>query len=188
MLVLASFLASAHAASAQATYTASRAGDLQLGAGVELGNSNYLSPELGGTGERLRGFGLYSTFDLRKHLGVELDFKQVSPSYGQDAYERTYELGGRYVYPLGRLRPYGKVLYGRGVFNYPRDIANLAYNLSSVGVGLDYRLSHQVNARVDYEHQHWFGFPLQPLTPNVVSVGIAYHFSGEGQCKYCAQR
>ncbi len=166
----------------QATSTASRAGDLQVGAGFALGSSNYHS-------ESLRGFDLYGTFDFKTHYGVELNFRQTSPSYGLDTYERTYEVGGRYVYPIGRsFRPYAKVMYGRGVFNYPNDIANLAYNLYTLGGGLDYRLLPSINVRVDYEHQHWFGFPIAPLQPDIVTIGVAYHFSGEGKCRFCANR
>lgn len=180
-LPVALFLAAAsHPAHAQASYTATRVGDLQVGAGVSLGQSNYDSPTLGGTGERLRGYNLYSTFDFREHFGVEVNFRQTSPSYGKDVSERTYEVGGRYVYPVGlRFRPYGKLLYGRGVFNYPENIANLAYNLGTVGGGLDFRLTRTINLRADYEHGRWFGFPLAPLQPNVVTIGVAYHFAGE---------
>ncbi len=165
---------------AQASYTASRVGDLQVGAGVSIGQSNYDSATLGGNGERLRGFNVYSTFDFREHFGVELNIRQTTPGYGRDVYERTYEAGGRYVYPVGmRLRPYAKLMYGRGVFNYPDNIANLAYNLVSAGGGLDYRLTRTINLRADYEHQRWFGFPLAPLAPNILTIGVAYHFSGE---------
>lgn len=173
---------------AQASYTASRAGDLQVGAGVSFGKSNYDSPVLGGTGESLRGFDLYGTFDFKPHFGIEANFRQTKPSYGAQVYERTYEIGGRYVYPLSRLNPYVKVMYGRGVFNYPNNIANLAYNLYSVGAGADFRLLDKVNLRADYEHQHWFGFPLAPLTPDVGTVGVAYHFGSEGRCLFCANR
>ena len=181
---------------AQASYTASRAGDLQIGAGVTFGHSNYLIPALGagfhppltGTGETLRGFNLYTTFDFKPHLGVELNFHQTSPTYGATVYERTYEVGGRYVYPIRKLYPYGKVMYGRGVFNYPQNIANLAYNLYSLGTGVDYNLRNAVNLRFDYEHQHWLSFPLQPLQPNLVTLGVAYHFSGSGRCALCESR
>ena len=181
---------------AQASYTASRAGDLQVGAGVSFGSSNYLTPALGagfnpqlsGTGESLRGLDLYSSFDFKPHLGVELNFHQTSPSYGATVYERTYEIGGRYVYPIRRFRPYGKVMYGRGVFNYPRNIANLAYNLYTLGAGVDYNLLDSVNLRVDYEYQHWLSFPLQPLEPSLVTIGVAYHFSSSGRCTFCARR
>ena len=172
----------------QASYTATRAGDLQVGAGVSFGSSNYDSPRLGGTGESLRGVDLYSTFDFRPHIGIEANFRQVKPSYGADVYERTYEIGGRYVYPISRLNPYVKLMYGRGVFNYPNNIANLAYNLYSVGAGADFRLLRNVNLRVDYEHGHWFRFPLGALTPNVGTIGAAYHFGSEGRCLLCANR
>lgn len=175
-------------AGAQATTAASRAGDLQAGGGFVLGSSDYNSAELGGTGESLRGFDLYSTFDFKPHFGVEANFRQTKPTYGEDVYERTYEIGGRYVYPFRHFEPYAKALYGRGVFNYPNGIANLAYNLYSVGGGLDYRLTRSLNVRADFEHQHWFGFPLQPLQPNVFTIGVAYHFAGEGRCHLCASR
>ena len=176
-------------AHAQASYTASRAGDLQVGGGISFGSSNYLFPQLGATfrppiagmGESLRGFNLYS-------LGVELNFRQTSPSYGRSVYERTYEIGGRYVYPVLGLRPYAKAMYGRGVFNYPDRIANLAYNSFSFGAGADYPLLRSVNLRADYEYQRWLGFPLSPLQPNIVTIGAAYHFSGEGHCRFCANR
>ena len=172
----------------QATYTASRAGDLQVGAGLALGSSDYRSPALGGTGEQLRGFDLYSTFDFKPRFGAEVGFRQTTPSYGEAVYERTYEIGGRYVYPVGRLMPYAKVMYGRGVFNYPRNIANIAYNLCGLGGGIDLRLTDRVNVRADYERQHWFGFPLQALAPNVLTIGMAYHFSGAGHCALCSNR
>lgn len=153
----------------QASSTASRTGDLQVGGGFVFGNSNYNS-------DSLRGFTVYSSFDIKDHYGLEFDLHQTTPSYGTKVYERTYELGGRYVLDFKRYRPYGKLMYGRGVFNYPNNIANLAYNLYSVGGGLDYRLRPSVNLRVDYEHQHWFGFPITPLQPNVITIGVAYHF------------
>ncbi len=183
-------------ASAQARYTASRAGDLQVGAGISFGSSDYLTSEVGsslrpmlsGGGESLRGLNVYGTFDFKPHFGAELDFRQTSPSYGNSVYERTYEAGGRFVYPLGRFRPYARATYGRGVFNYPYDIANLAYNLYGIGVGTDLPLTRAINLRVDFEHQHWFSFPLTPLAPNLVTLGVAYHFSGGGHCALCAYR
>ena len=173
---------------AQASYAATRAGDLQVGAGVSFGKSDYDSAVFGGTGESLRGFDLYSTFDFKPHFGIEANFRQTKPSYGAQVYERTYEIGGRYVYPFHLLNPYAKLMYGRGVFNYPNNIANLAYNLYSVGAGVDFRLLNSVNLRADYEHQHWFGFPLAPLTPDVATIGVAYHFGSEGKCLLCANR
>ena len=188
VLGLALCLGLSSVAHGQATATASRAGDLQAGAGFALGSSNFDSIELGGSGETLHGFDLYSTFDFKAHFGAEGNFRQTRPTYGKSVYERTYEIGGRYVYPIRRFAPYGKLLYGRGVFNYPNNVANLAYNLYSLGAGADFHLTHNINLRVDYEHQHWFGFPLQPLQPNLVTLGAAYHFGGDGRCYLCANR
>lgn len=175
-------------ANGQAAYTATRAGDLQVGVGGSFGRSNYDSAQLGGTGESLRGFDLYSTFDFKPHFGVEANFRQTRPSYGEQVYERTYEIGGRYVYPLHGLNPYAKLMYGRGVFNYPENIANLAFNLYSFGAGVDVRVLNNVNVRADFEHQHWFGFPLTALMPNIGTIGVAYHFGSEGKCLLCANR
>lgn len=182
-------------AEAQATYTASRAGDLQVGAGFVFGASHYLTPALGlsfpmplnGNGESLRGVHAYGTFDFKPHLGAEMTFGQTSPSYGAGVYERTYEIGGRYAYAVGRLRPYGKISYGRGVFNYPQSIANIAYNLSGISAGFDFNLTRSINVRGEYEHQHWFRFPLTPLAPNLAIVGVAYHFAGGGRCVLCVR-
>ncbi len=99
-------------------------------------------------------------------------------------YERTYEIGPRYVLHFGRFEPYAAVFYGRGVFNFPsvgggpngRLGANLAYNLEAAGGGVDYRLRRSINLRVDYEFQNWMGFPPHGLTPTVLDFGAAYHF------------
>ncbi len=95
-------------------------------------------------------------------------------------YERTYELGGRYVYPLNdRFVPYVKGNLGRGVFNFsgttgpgpPVQVANLAYNIQAIGAGLDLRVLPGLNVRViDYEYQWWDGFPPHGLNPQVFIV------------------
>ena len=99
-----------------------------------------------------------------------------------DQYERTYELGGRYKRRYGKFNPYARGMYGRGVFNFPFDQANLAYNLISGGVGVDYNLMRHVNVRADYEVQKWFSFPPNAttsgpqLTPQILTIGAAYRF------------
>ncbi len=162
----------------QAVPTASADGILQIGATFSLVNSDYVP-------NKLKGYGFYTTFDFRAHLGIEGEFHQANDSDPTSAiYERTYEIGPRYVRRYGRLAPYAKLLYGRGVFNYPPvfgdpnggPAANLAYNLGAVGVGVDYRLLSSMNVRADYEFQHWFGFPPNGLTPSIFSIGAAYRF------------
>jgi hypothetical protein len=48
-----------------------------------------------------------------------------------------------------------------------------------MGGGIEYRLNNAINLRVaDFEYQHWSTTTIAPngLTPEVLSVGAAYHF------------
>jgi len=165
----------------QAIPTASSAGDLQIGAMFTLANTDYRP-------DKFKGYGFYTTFDFRYHVGIEGEFHQVNdPDPKDGVYERTYEIGPRYVLRHGRYNPYAKLMYGRGVFNYPLEpvspgsstlvqTANLAYNIGAIGAGLDYRILPGLNARVDYEYQKWLSFPPNGLSPQLLSFGAAYRF------------
>ena len=159
------------AALGQARYTASRAGDLQIGGGYSIARSDY-------TVNRIRGFAFYSDFDFKSHYGIEVDFHQVNDPNPTQIYERTYEIGGRYLRRYGAASPYVKGLYGRGVFNFPKSEANLAYNMIVGGVGVDYAVHPRINVRADFEYQRWFSFPPHGLSPMLFTVGAAYHFPG----------
>jgi hypothetical protein len=164
---------------AQAIPTASADGVLQIGAMFNIGNSDYRPQDF-------KGYGFYTTFDFKYHIGIEGEFHQLNdPNSTDGVYERTYEVGPRYVLHYGRLKPYAKVLYGRGVFNYPNLVdnsgvllptANLAYNVLAGGIGADYRVLPAMNVRVDYEFQQWLSFPPNGLTPKILGVGVAYRF------------
>jgi hypothetical protein len=162
----------------QAEATASRAGDLQIGAIFNLGNSDYRP-------NHFKGYGFYTTYDFRYHIGIEGEFHQINdPDPVDGVYERTYEVGPRYVLHYGRFAPYAKVMYGRGVFNYPPvfgdpkvgPIANLAYNIFAAGAGVDYHVLPGLNVRGEYEYQRWLSFPPNGLSPKIFSVGAAYRF------------
>ena len=160
----------------QATSTASRKADLQVGVSFVYNNADYpYDPQT------LRGLGFYSTLDLSYHLGAEIAFHQANSSTGDSMYQRTYEVGPRYYRTYGRFSPYVKGMYGRGVFNFPRGVANLAYNLFAGGAGVDVRVLPYLNVRADYEYQDWMGFPATGLTPQLFTLGVAYHFPGELQ-------
>jgi opacity protein-like surface antigen len=156
---------------AHALPTASRAGDLQIGGGVALGSSNYNF-----ISSRLVGGVAYTTFDIRPHLGAEFSFRQNKSTTDSTVYERTYEIGPRIYVLKGRFEPYAKALYGRGVYNFSNNVANIAYNIYTLGGGADYRVTRSLNVRVDYEYQTWPGFPLATLHPSVITLGVAYHF------------
>jgi hypothetical protein len=157
---------------AQASPTASRRGDLQVGVGYTYANTDYVPNWVsGGTA--------YFTYDFKPHLGVEGAFRFVKDG-PTNIYEKSYEIGGRYHRTYKeRWVPYGRVMYGRGVFNFASfgvTTANLAYNMIAGGVGVDYKLRPYLNVRADYEYQNWFGFPPNGLNPQLVTIGVAYHF------------
>ncbi len=158
----------------QATSTASRRFDVQAGGQFVYAKSDYYP-------QAFLGYGGYATVDFTPHFGGEIDYRQVN-SRVDSAYERTYEVGGRYHRRYGRFSPYAKALYGRGVFNFINSgvvVANLAYNEFVFGGGVDYELLSRVNLRADYEFQHWMSFQPNGLTPQLISIGVAYHFPGE---------
>ncbi len=170
VLVLLSLLAATPLLHAQAAPTASRIGDLKIGGGFSTANSDYYY--------RFNGGAAYVNYDFLHHFGIEGEFHFVSGS--PNLYEKTYEIGGRYFRSYGKFVPYAKGMYGRGVFNYPALAdgfqPNLAYNLAAGGVGLDYKAMTHLYARVDWEYQVWFGFQNSSLSPNILTIGAAYHF------------
>lgn len=173
-LALAAFLGAVSVSQAQKLPTATRSLDIQAGGDFIFGKSDY--------GTNLKGYGGYGTIDFKPHFGLMLDFHQANGT--NQIYERTYEVGGRYVRHYGRINPYGKVMYGRGVFNFPPpsfstiSAGNLAYNLFAIGGGVDYKLKRYLNIRGDYEYQIWQSGPglINGLTPQLASIGVAYHF------------
>jgi len=167
-------LGTASLAHAQAEPTASRLGDLQVGAGFSNANTDYVP-------NRVNGPNIYFDFDFTHRFGVEGEFRFLKDG-STNIYEKTYEIGGRYYHPIKpafKFVPYAKLLYGRGVFNFAYNgvtTANLAYNMFAGGGGLDYRLIRSVNLRADFEYQKWLGFPPNGLSPSVLTIGGAYHF------------
>lgn len=166
-------------ASAQHTaYTATRDADIQVGGGfvyaLSADSGDSYGIQTGSADKHIKGYKLYGTYDFMNHFGIEANFNQVNGT--NSVYERTYEIGPRYVLHYGRFNPYARIMYGRGVFNFPYNIANLAYNVGVAGGGVDYNFSQHINIRADYEYQKWFGFPPHDLTPSLVTIGAAYHF------------
>lgn len=153
---------------AQASPTASKALDIQAGIAFTSIATDYLP-------DRVSGGMFYTDVDFTPHFGFEGEF-HFAKDGASSVYEKTYEVGGRYYRTYGNVVPYVKLMYGRGVFNFPNNAANLAYNLYAIGGGFDYKAKPYLNVRIDYEYQKWSGFPPSGLTPNLLSLGVAYHF------------
>jgi opacity protein-like surface antigen len=169
-LALAMLLGSPSLLRAQANPTAARARDLQIGVGYTIAKPDYGQ-------QNFQGLAAYADFDLRSHLGLEAEFHQVSSSSGNQSYQRSYDVGGRYFRAYGHLIPYVKVMVGLGNFNYPFGQTNLAYNLYAAGLGADYRIRPSLSLRAEYEMQRWSGFTNGGLNPQLVTLGLAYHFA-----------
>lgn len=153
----------------QAIPTADRVGVLQLGGGI-------VSADADAATARFKGIFVFADLDLTPHLGTEFELHQANTPNTDSVYERTYELGARYHRTYGRIEPYGKLMLGRGVYNYPNNVANLAYSLYAAGIGTDVRITHHVYARAEYEYQHWINFAPGTLSPSVIAIGAAYRF------------
>jgi hypothetical protein len=155
---------------AQSEATASKRLDLKVGGSFATANSDY--------GGRYSGGAAYINADFLPNLGVEGEFHFVKDS--SDLYEKTYEVGGRYYRTYRKYVPYAKVMYGRGIFNFPAlpdgFRPNLAYNLAAAGIGVDYKMKRYLYVRGDWEYQNWFGFQNSSLSPSILTIGAAYHF------------
>ncbi|HWB31613.1 MAG TPA: outer membrane beta-barrel protein [Acidobacteriaceae bacterium] len=172
LLVILSILAGTPVLRAQSLPTASRMGDLQVGGGFVFAHSGYNFNPI-----KLIGASGYATFDWHENWGIEADFHHSRATTDTTIYERTYEIGPRIFLHHGAVSPYAKLMYGRGVYNFHNDIANVAYNLYTYGAGADFHVARWLNVRGDYELQNWAGFPLGTLHPSVVTIGLAYHFN-----------
>ena len=175
-LVAALLLAAAPAALTQAIPTATRPADIQIGAGFTTARTDY-EPR------NFPGFALYLDIDPRAHWGLEAEYHQVFSSSGDQSQQRTAEIGGRYFWNFGPFSPYGKGLYGRGSFKYPFGYTQLSYNILAAGAGVDFKATRHIHARVDYEYQDWFGFQNGGLHPQLLTIGVAYHFEGKPRYK-----
>ena len=171
-LSLSFLLGGASAFYGQAVPTASRTADAQIGAGFSLARPDYQP-------QTLQGFTAYGDFDFRPHIGAEAEFHQVYSTAGDQSFQRSYEIGGRYFRTYGPLVPYLKAMIGRGDFNYPVGNADLSYTLYAGGVGADFKLGPYLRVRAEYELQKWTNFPNGGLMPQLVTFGVAYHLAGK---------
>lgn len=165
----------AAAMSGQAIPTATRPADIQVGAGFSTAKPDYEHANF-------PGFFLYADVDPRAHWGLEAEYHQVSGGAAQSS-QRTIEIGGRYFRNYGAFSPFAKGMYGRGQFTYPFGYTVIWYNMFAGGVGVDYKATRYIHARVEYEFQKWLSFPNGGLQPQLLSIGVAYHFDGKPRYK-----
>jgi hypothetical protein len=167
---IALLLTFASSSQGQASATASRLAEAQVGGGYTVAHSDYAR-------SYFNGYSVYGDLDFRDHLGVEATFHHIGDGDGYTGEtENSYEVGARYSRHFRRFQPYGKFMFGRGVFNYKLYDLHGDYNLYAYGGGVDIRVLPSINVRAEFEQQNWFNFPPNGLTPDFATVGVAYHF------------
>jgi len=144
------------------------------------------------------GVAALTDFNLNSKIGVEGEARWLHWNGVGNMAESNYLLGPRYrVYRRGRVSLWPKVLFGGGWITTPYypEAGSLkgSYFMYAPGGTVDYRLTHRIILRADYEYQIWPSFQAPvtysandvaiqhngPLTPNGVSVGVMYRFLGQ---------
>jgi hypothetical protein len=179
-LIVAALLLSPASIFAQVA-SATRGGELGLSAGAEYSN---FKPDWGFS--RLQGITIFADADhiFLNKLGIEGEARWLNFNKPDGQTESNYLGGPRYrLLRYHGLSLYGKFLFGAGLITYPGQIGTGSYFAYVPGGTAEYRLTHRLSVRGDYEYQFWpsapglvFTYP-QPsngLTPNGFSVGASY--------------
>jgi outer membrane protein with beta-barrel domain len=147
--------------------------------------------------------GTYTNFEGGKNLDITagadltvLALRKFRPSFeirgtypvdsGHISGQKSFILGPKVEYPIGRLHPYADFLIGRGQIDYLNGgflYNNLLYLSStstvySPGLGLDYDLTPRWAVKADFQYQTWHT-PVLPDTsihPKAITFGVVYHF------------
>lgn len=154
---------------AQALYAGTGPGSyIAVGATGSAFNSDF--------GKRLIvGGTLYLDANLYRRVGVEVEARTLRFRNDTGLRETTYLVGPRVTAFRGNLRPYAKILVGRGHFRFPYGDAHGSYYVAAPGAGIDYRLprTRVIFRVVDFECQLWPGFAFGALHPYGVSSGFS---------------
>ena len=149
--------------------------------------------------EELYGPTAFFDFDLHGKYGVEGEARWLHFNGNAGEVESNYLAGPRYrLVRFHRLDGWFKLDVGGGwitTSGYPAaGSLKGSYFVYAPGGTVDYRLTHRLYVRGDYEWQVWPSFAGPPtynpttgavmqnsagLTPNGFSVGVAYRFLGQ---------
>jgi hypothetical protein len=178
-------------------------GEAAITAGVEFSSFN---PDWGclnsapfGCSDELYGPTAVFDFDLHQKYGLEGEARWLHYHGIGGQVESNYVAGPRYrLFRFHRLTGWGKLGLGGGWITTPDYPAagslKGSYFIYAPGGTLNYRLSHTIFLRADYEWQFWPSFAGPPsynsttgqvlqnnsgLTPNGLSVGVVYRFLGQ---------
>ena len=161
----------ARAAHGQAEYTATGPGTY-ISAGVTFAGFQQAY------GQRYVGGGTaFVDANLYRRIGVEAEARELNLHTDEGVRETTYLVGPR-LSPLrrGSLRPYAKLLAGRGELRFPFGDARGSYFVAAPGAGLDWRVQHSrlLIRVIDFEYQIWPQFTFGTLHPYGASAGLSW--------------
>lgn len=176
-------------------------GTSSLSAGAEFSsiNPDYGCPTSSpfSCSNQVMGPGAFFDFNVHPKWGAEGEARWLHWNGTGKERESNYLAGGRYrVVRYHRLDVWAKMMLGGGWIttpNYP-EAGSLkgSFFVYAPGGTLDYRLTHRLSLRGDYEYQRWPSFSGPPsynsagqlvehnggLTPNGFSIGVSYKFLG----------
>jgi opacity protein-like surface antigen len=145
--------------------------NLQVG-----GEFSIFKPDFGA--QSLLGIGAYADLDLPRWIGVEAEARTLSFNKYQNKLRMDSGSGGaRFFFPYHqRLVPYAKGLIGFGSIDFPfhGPYDHDTMLLYTIGGGADYKLSHRISIRGEYEYQFWPDFLGKGLSPHGVNIGASY--------------
>lgn len=141
------------------------------------------------------GVGVFADLKVLGPLGIEAEGRTIQFHQYENVRQDILSGGLRYVLDRGPLAAhrtfvYAKGLGGLGSADFPHGTFGDAYHLThntfttlTLGAGLDYRISHRISIRGEYEYQYWFDYGrgerelgLGTANPSGFSVGAAYRF------------
>ena len=157
-------------ADAQAAYAATGPGTyISVGVAGSAMQSDYGKRQLGGAT-------VFVDAHLYRRIGVEFEARQLKFHSSEGIGERTYLVGPKISFKPRTVRPYVKLLAGRGQFTFPFNYAKGSYFVFAPGGGLDWRIDHsRVSLRLlDFEYQVWPGFTFGAMHPYGISSGVSF--------------
>lgn len=125
----------------------------------------------------LYGIGAYADVDLPRWVGIEVEGRTLSFNKYQNKLRMDTGTGGvRFFMTHRRFTPYVKGAMGFGSIDFPfhGPYSHNTYTFYTITGGVDYRLSHHIYLRGNYEYQSWPDFLGRGLNPQGINIGAAY--------------
>ena len=147
------------------------------------GPGTYIQVGLTGSGFRseygqrlVAGGGLFLDAHLYRRLGIEAKVRTLNLHTDEGVRQTTYLVGPKLTILPHRIRPFVKLLAGRGDFRFPYGYAQGSYFVAAPGAGLDWRLGEsRWSLRVlDVEYQVWPGFTFGRMKELGASSGVTF--------------